>query len=173
MDLPIEDADRDRVIAGLRAQHAAGQLDAGELNRRVEIALNTADHDELDALTDGPPPLSSMNWTPNPNRQVAPYTAGDAYYPPVNPRRTSRRAMRRERAWQPSVMWIVSLVVLAVVTIVVLRSGGFFWALILLFPLWRNVSRMRGRGSVNPPHLPPPPRGVQDRFDADGGSTAS
>lgn len=172
MELPIQDADRDRVIAGLRAQHAAGRLGVDELNRRVEVALNTTDPDELTALTDDLPPLASMMWAPNPNQQVAPYQAPGMIYPQAGSSQADDQAERRRPMWwefeRPSpVMMILILVVVMGVLMATTRFGGTFWILLLVFPMWSRFARQHRRGPVVPPRYQPGPPRIQDRYHSD------
>jgi hypothetical protein len=70
--LRTSEAERDRVVERLRVHAGAGRLDVEELEQRVEHALTSQTHGELDAL------LSDL--------------------PRPRPRRRSRRS-RRARFW--------------------------------------------------------------------------
>ncbi len=65
---PVEDADRERLVALLREHYAAGRLDLEDLRRRVGVVLAAANAEQaMVALADLPP--AGVRDTPGPGRR--------------------------------------------------------------------------------------------------------
>jgi Domain of unknown function (DUF1707) len=67
--VPASEADRERVIGLLREHYAQGRLDAGELDRRVGIALSAEFCDEAAAAVAGLPSLLPAGPARRPRRR--------------------------------------------------------------------------------------------------------
>lgn len=187
MDLPIEDADRDRVIAALQRGHVAGYLDQSTLNRRVEVALSTKDTAELDELLADLPGLtgragfSEQLWTPGTNQQlsaVPPAPAPVPYQPNTEP------------AWlqflRNSWPWLVGAVPIVLFIWIFLAPGGgqwwlWFWIFFIFIRPALRTHRQRQRpaaqpyppsqpGPPGPPDHPKPQAPPQDSFNPDDGT---
>ena len=71
--MPIDDAERDRVIAALQRSHASGYLNDAGLKQRVEVALATDDPYRLNSLLTDLPGTNAYLWSPSAHQQVAPF----------------------------------------------------------------------------------------------------
>jgi hypothetical protein len=67
--VPVSEADRERVIGLLREHYAQGRLDAGDLDRRVEIVLSAEFSDEAAAAVAGLPSLLPAGPAKRPRRR--------------------------------------------------------------------------------------------------------
>lgn len=185
--MPIEDADRDRVIGALQRSHASGQIDEKSLKQRVDIALQTDDPYQLNNLLSDLPGGSAYLWTPQPGQQLSPYSPQTGSYGAH-----VSRTQQRSGGWQEFLRtyWGVILGI-GIVLLMVMGNGYFsfwwmFFLLMFVFPrgMRSKMHRPQNRpGPIVPPYqpIPPfqqnqpkaPPR-VQDSFDSDdedGGET--
>lgn len=181
MDLPIQDADRDRVIAALQRGHVAGYLDQVTLNRRVEAALTTTDAVELNDLLADLPDLSGLSWSPAPHQQLAPYTP----LPPWAPQQPGAEPVWRQYL-RDSWPWLAGGLAVFVAMMVMSAMNGpsfwwFFWIFfIFIRPAIRRARRQQRpaqpgeayRPNAQPPPAPgfsPPPRDSYNPDDGSGG----
>ncbi len=183
---PIEDADRDRVIAELQRQHSAGFLDQATLAQRTETALRTEDSYQLEQLLADLPGAEGYAWTPDSHQQLAPYQATGQPQPnPAWP--------EQEPAWKTflrnSKPWLVGMgvaLLMAWIFIAPNGTGGMWWMIWIFFLFIRPAlvtkqqrERYRNRQAfppagqqypaINPP--PPPPQyppPITDTYQSDG-----
>lgn len=180
---PINDAERDRVIAQLQRSRASGHLDQNTLNRRVEIALATQDPDELTDLLADLPDLAGATWTPSDHQQLAPYQARQ-------PQPQYYQQAAQEPAWQQfmrnAAPWLVGAVPIILFIIIFFAPNGFAWwwfiwaFIIFLRPAMRTQQQrhryqqfMSNRDTQPPPQQPQQPADrhrSEDPDDQDSGS---
>ncbi len=168
--MPIDDAERDRVIAALQRSHASGYLNDAGLKQRVEVALATDDPYRLNSLLTDLPGTNAYLWSPSAHQQVAPF-APQAQRQPL-------------KQWQEFLRtyWGV-LVGVALLLLIMMGNGHFslWWMFIMVaifFP--RGMRSKMHRQSPpappfqpNPPTRPAQPSQPQDQFDADDDDNGS
>lgn len=169
--LPIDDADRDRVIASLQRSHASGYLDQAGLNRRVEVALRTDDPQELGDLVADLPDLAGRTWAPGPGQQLAPYQAAEQAARPYQPIAEPVWRQFLRNSWSSVAIGLVVAMILLVV--LSQSSGSLFWLFWIFIIFIRPAMRTRQQR-----HQPPttqryqpqqqPPR-IADRYTSEGG----
>lgn len=169
--LPIDDADRDRVIASLQRSHASGYLDQAGLNRRIEVALRTDDRRELDELVADLPDLAGRTWAPSAGQQLAPYEGTEPAARPYQP--TAQPAWQQFLRNSGPTLAIGVVVALLLLIVLSQSSGSLFW-LFWIFIIFIRPA-MKTHQQRHPPttrHYRPqqpqqPPR-VEDRYTSEG-----
>lgn len=172
---PIDDLDRDRVIAELRRRHAAGYLDTGGLNHRVEVALHTTDATELNALIGTDPLAEGQYWRNGPAdaQQLMPYrpAAAPGRRPAGAPAKVWR-LLDQINTWQGKAAIIGTLLIFVLAT-----GSAHISRMLILFVVIAIVSAVSNRRSgrsrkrcLGEPTTPGEPgmrRQVQDRYRSD------
>lgn len=120
----VSDHEREQVAAALREHYAAGRLDSGELEERVQRAYSARTIGELDALSADLPALPAL-----PATRSEPDAA-----------LIQRRAELRQRALQSAGG---SLAPFLICTLIWAATGsGFFWPVFLLIAPVALVARV-------------------------------
>lgn len=93
------DADRERLAAALGQHYAAGRLDIGELDRRLDIILRATDLDDAAATLADLPPLAPATGTSSGRRRHGEAARPEPGWVPTRERFRDPGSERLMRVW--------------------------------------------------------------------------